>query len=83
MAYYQVEPWGLIVDDLRAGIVAATVANSQRAKNTPAFRPSQFMPQWEPVAPASDGGDDNCARTKRSYEAIRARRAAREAAGEE
>jgi hypothetical protein len=43
-ALYQLEPFGDLRADLRAGIVAATVANVNRAKGTSPAKPSQFMP---------------------------------------
>lgn len=44
--FYAVEPWGDTRADLRAGIVAAVVANANRdAKRRPEpFAPSDFMP---------------------------------------
>jgi hypothetical protein len=45
--YAKVEPFGEERADLRAGIIAATVANCMaRGKGKPAFRPSQFMPKF-------------------------------------
>lgn len=48
MAYSQVEPWGEDRADLRAGIVAATVANAQRdkkRKHSP-YKAKDFIPQF-------------------------------------
>ncbi|GHF73903.1 phage tail assembly protein T [Streptomyces thermodiastaticus] len=36
--------------DIQAAIVAATVANSQRAKGG-ALKPADFLPEWEPSRP--------------------------------
>lgn len=47
MAYFQFEPWGEERADLRSGIVASTIANVNRGKNTPAFKPEDFMPKYE------------------------------------
>jgi hypothetical protein len=47
MAYYGLEPFGEGRADLRMGILAATVANSQRGKDQQPFKPEQFMPQFE------------------------------------
>lgn len=54
MAYYQIEPFGEERADLRAGIVAATVANTFRGKNSKAAAPQDFMPfrQDGPARPA-------------------------------
>jgi hypothetical protein len=48
-AFYQMEPWGCEVDDFRAGLVAATVANTSRdaKKHKKPFQPSDFMPNYE------------------------------------
>lgn len=43
---YAVEPWGEDRADLRAGIIASTVANCNRSKGA-SFKPSDFMPQFE------------------------------------
>lgn len=48
MAYSRLEPWGEERDDLRMGIVASTVANVNRGKNQKAFKPTDFMPSFEP-----------------------------------
>jgi hypothetical protein len=44
LAYYTIEPFGEERDDVRAGIVASTIANTQRRKGKKAFKPSDFMP---------------------------------------
>lgn len=46
--YYSIEPFNEERADLRAGIVAATVANClARKKGDPEFRATQFMPKYE------------------------------------
>lgn len=45
-AYFQVEPWGEERADLRAGIVAATVANPWRKEGSEPFKPEDFMPKF-------------------------------------
>jgi len=43
-AFYQLEPWGSEKDDLRTGIVASTVFNSQRSKRSQKiWKPGDFM----------------------------------------
>ena len=45
--YYEVEPWGEPRADLRAGIVASTIANyagKQRAEGRPPATPADFLP---------------------------------------
>lgn len=44
-ALYRIDPWGEQRADLRAGIVASTMANINRdPKKTPPFKATQFMP---------------------------------------
>lgn len=47
MAYYQLEPFGTDVDMLGHAITAATVANVNRPKGKKAFKPDDFMPDFE------------------------------------
>ena len=47
MAYDRLEPWGEERADLRAGIIAATIANSMRGKKGKPFKPADFMPKFE------------------------------------
>lgn len=47
LAYSRLEPWGEDRDDLRMGIIASTIANSNRGKNQKPFTPQQFMPRFE------------------------------------
>ena len=46
LAYYELEPWGEERADLRAGIVASTIANVHRGKGK-AFQPGDFMPDFD------------------------------------
>jgi hypothetical protein len=50
MAYSRLEPWGEERDDLRMGIVASTVANVNRSKDRKPYKPTDFMPSFEPVS---------------------------------
>lgn len=43
-AEFKLSPWDEFRADLRAGLVASTIANVNRGKDTPAFTPAQFMP---------------------------------------
>lgn len=43
-AMYRIEPWGEERADLRNGILCATLANINRGKNTPPYKPVDFMP---------------------------------------
>lgn len=47
LAFEQVEPFGTPVEDLRSGVIAATIANVHRAKNSRPFSPSDFVPRWD------------------------------------
>ncbi len=56
MALYEAEPWGPVREDLAAGIVASTIANVNRGKDTQAFSALDFAPfvrQPEPEQEAS------------------------------
>lgn len=53
MAYYRLDPQGQDRADLRSGIVAATVANASRGRKTKAYKPKDFMPDFEKAAPAA------------------------------
>jgi len=46
MAYEMVDPFGEYRDDLRAGIVASTIANANRPKGKRAYKPEDFMPRF-------------------------------------
>lgn len=55
IAFYQLEPWGEERADLRAGIVASTIANVNRSqKQKKPYKPDDFMPRFdvEPEEPA-------------------------------
>lgn len=55
MAYERMEPWGEGRADLRAGIVASAVFNSQRASgDAPVLQPSEFMPRFGEQEEAKD-----------------------------
>ncbi len=43
-AYHSIEPIGGVRADLQAGIVASTIANVNRGKNSKPFSPIDFMP---------------------------------------
>ena len=45
LAYYGLNPWGPERSDLRAGMVASTVANCLTSGS---FKPSDFMPKYGP-----------------------------------
>jgi hypothetical protein len=43
-AFYSLEPFGDRIDDIRMGTVASVVANVNRGKDTPAYKPMDFIP---------------------------------------
>jgi hypothetical protein len=47
IAFYQLEPWGSVVEDQRTGIIASCVANGPltRTSGTELFRADEFTPQ--------------------------------------
>jgi hypothetical protein len=55
--YDRLEPFGEERGDLRAGIIASTIANANRGKKTKPFKPADFMPDFlrviEPPKPMS------------------------------
>lgn len=56
MAFAALEPFGENRADLRAGIVASTLANIHRKKGAKAFAPTDFMPFGHEL-PAPTGDD--------------------------
>ena len=55
-AAFQLDPWGAEREDLRAGIVASTIANANRdpKKRPRPFTPEQFMPSLGRPAEADE-----------------------------
>ena len=47
-AYYEIDPWGEERADLRAGIIASTIANVHRDPKKKAFTFGDFMPDFDP-----------------------------------
>lgn len=48
LAYYEMDPFGRDRDDLRAGIIAATVANAAHGrKRRKTYKPKDFMPKFD------------------------------------
>jgi len=49
MAFFSLEPWGTEVEDWRAGLIAATIANANRdpKKRRKPYEPQDFMPRYE------------------------------------
>lgn len=55
LAYYELEPFGEVRADLRAGIVASVIANANRVKGK-AFSPQDFMPDFGGEKPKAAQG---------------------------
>jgi len=47
MAYYELEPFGEERADLRAAIIACTLANIWRGKGQRSLKPHDFMPDFD------------------------------------
>ena len=48
--YYKTDPFGNARSDLQSGVIAATIANVNRGKNSQSYTPMDFMPfQEKPV----------------------------------
>lgn len=50
-AYFETDPFGEERADLRAGIIAAIIANIYRKKGAKPFKPSDFMPKYRKQGP--------------------------------
>ena len=55
ITFYRLEPFGEIRADARAGIIAATVANTTRQKGQNTAVPSDFIPDFEQSQPKKRG----------------------------
>lgn len=51
VAFYSIEPFGDRVADLRAGVVASTVANVNRGKDSPVLAPIDLIPWAQEAKP--------------------------------
>lgn len=47
-AFYLVEPFGNTREDHRAGIIAATIANTFKKKSATRYKPADFFPEYKP-----------------------------------
>jgi hypothetical protein len=66
-AFWRIDPWGEERADLRAGIVASTVANANRGSKTKAFRPVDFMPYADRTAQARADSRDLSKRLRQAF----------------
>lgn len=70
MAYASLEPWGEPRADLRAGIVASTIANVNRSSDSEPFTPRDFMPTFEGHEPEPGDRDAEILQQQRLFEAL-------------
>lgn len=73
LAYYMLDPMGGEREDLRSGIVAATIANVNRGKDSRPFEPSDFMPQFGPQKVEEESPEDMMAQMKLITNAAKAK----------
>ena len=67
MAYYEAEPWGEDRADLRAGIIASTLANIHRGRDGHVFTPVDFMPYTKRAVEESYISDDEIERRVNNF----------------
>ena len=51
MIYYELEPFGEDREDFRMGVVASTIANVNRSKNSKVYKPQDFIPKFGDTQP--------------------------------
>lgn len=70
MAFFQLEPWGCEMEDWRAGMVAATIANVNRdtKKQRKPYEPQDFMPKRAAITEDQDA--DEIERVLKMWEAV-------------
>ena len=71
-AYHSRWPLGEVRADLRAGIIASTIANVHRGADTPAFHPSDFMPQLDAIDEDEIDEDASIELTQTLFESLTA-----------
>lgn len=69
-AYWRLEPWGEGRADLRAGIVASTMANIWRTGDSEPFTPADFMPTFDAGEPAMVDTDAQIFQQQQLLEAL-------------
>lgn len=70
-AYCSLEPFGPQADYWRAGVIAAMIANVNRKKNQPAFKPEDFMPNGMHEEPREMAAEQKAALLTQNFEAYR------------
>lgn len=54
MAYFELEPFGPLVEDERAGAIAATILNTTPSKSQKTYQPSDIFPRLKEATETSD-----------------------------
>jgi hypothetical protein len=67
MAYYMLEPWGEERSDLRAGIIASTMANVMGNKS----KPADFMPDFSSNHQPRNSKEEQFAELERLFGELR------------
>lgn len=78
MILEQIEPWGERRADLRAGMIAATIANVHRDGRRAPYQPAEFVDAYLPAAADRENVDAGRARALRISQALGLVKAARD-----
>ncbi len=75
MAFFTLEPWGCEVEDARAALIAATIANANRdpKKRRKPYSVSDFMPRYT-TEPAEEPWEEQVAMLEQWQRAVNALR---------
>jgi hypothetical protein len=76
MAYFRLEPWGTEPDDIRAGIIASTVANGNRdpKRQRKPFTTEDFMPKWGACARSEEQSPEDQFKILQQWQSVFAAR---------
>lgn len=70
-AYSAIEPFGPQAEFFRAGIIAAMIANVNRKKNQPPYKPEDFMPKGMLHEPTPMSAEQRAQVLTHNFEAYR------------
>ena len=68
MAFFQLEPWGGEIENLRMGIMTSSICNAVRTDKGKPYKPKDFMPTFEREA-ASVGAEPDMRLAKARFAA--------------
>ncbi len=68
--YHSLYPLGERRADLRAGIIASVIANTQRGPDTPAYHPFDFVPKFDVVEEEEIDEDASIELTQNIFESL-------------